>query len=235
MKTSGRWRFIFLLALASAAPVVAVRTLTGSVAGLESGGSPWRWLVGCGAACTAAGAGWLLRKRLRPWQTATAGEMPWPVYGDIHRDLAKAIFERTCAKVESQTGYLKELRDRTGVVLTITTLAAAFTAAVTGGDGLGPFAVWAVPWLFAASVILAICILWSGWDWNVGLRTARAIRTMDNTGNSLDRSQGYQRLAHEYVEDFENNAARLPHVQWLFACQLGVLGLLILVALPLAV
>ncbi len=235
MKTSGRWRFLFLLALASASPVVAVRTLTGGVAGLESGGSPGRWIVGCAAAGTATGAGWLLRKRLRPWQTATAEVMPDLIISDIDWDLAKSIFERTCVKVDGQTVYLRELRDRTGVVLTITTLAAAFTAAVTGGNGLGPFAVWAVPWLFAASVILAICILWSGWDWNVGLHTERAVRIIENSGNALERSQGYLRLADGYAQDVENNAARIPHIQWLFACQLGVLGLLILVALPLAV
>ncbi len=69
----------------------------------------------------------------------------------------------------------------------------------------------------------------------VGLRTTRAIRTIDNSGNALDRTQGYLRLAYDYLECFDDNAARLPHIQWLFACQLAVLGLLILVALPLAV
>ncbi len=103
-------------------------------------------------------------------------------------DLAKTILDGTCAKAEGQTAYLRELRDRRGVVLTITTLAAAFTAAVSGGDGLGSFGGWTVPWMFAASVILAICILWSGWDWNVGLEPTKAIRTIDNEGITLDRS-----------------------------------------------
>ena len=235
MKTSGRWRFLFLLALASASPVVAVRTLAGDSPGLESGDSSGRWLVGCGAVGLAAAAGWLLRKRLRPWQTATADERPEMVIKDIPWDLAKTILDGTCAKAEVQTEYLRELRDRTGVVLTITTLAAAFTAAVTNDSGLGSFGGWAVPWLFAASVILAICILWSGWDWNVGLQTTKAIMSIDNEGMPLDRSQGYLRLTFDYVQDYEDNAARLPHVQWLLGCQLAVLGLLILVALPLAV